>query len=53
LKKSGLFTTTRGDIRKAIIAPQRVVVIGTAPYGWYKINTYLGPLWVKDGYIGK
>jgi minor extracellular protease Epr len=53
LKKSGLFTTTRGDVRKAIITPQRVVVIGTTPYGWYKINTYLGPLWVKDGYVGK
>ena len=53
MKNTGLFTTSKGTIRKAIIKPQRVVVLETAPNGWYKINTYLGPMWVKDGYVGK
>jgi minor extracellular protease Epr len=52
-KRTGLFTSTDGRVRKAIINPQQVTVVETGTNGWYKIKTNLGLLWAKDGYVGK
>jgi SpoIID/LytB domain protein len=46
---SGLYKTP-GEFKVSLLSPQRVLVIDVAPNGWMKINTWLGPLWVKNEY---
>ena len=46
--KSGLFQEP-GKTLKSIIAPQRVKILQEGNDGWLKIQTWLGPLWMKNG----
>jgi hypothetical protein len=50
-KKTGMFTTPGGSLRKGVLAPQLVSVIEKRSDGWVKIETYLGAVWVKDGQL--
>jgi murein DD-endopeptidase MepM/ murein hydrolase activator NlpD len=48
--KSGLFKEV-GKYLVNYIGPQRVVVLAKGTDGWIKIQTWLGPLWFKNGVI--
>lgn len=49
--QAGLYDSPNSTIRIAHINPQRVNIIERGEDGWYKIKTWLGDKWVKDGYM--
>jgi LysM repeat protein len=49
-KTSGLYKTQNGEYIIAV-KPVRVVILETGTNGWYKVQTWLGPLWTKNGVL--
>jgi hypothetical protein len=47
---SGLYSSPNGN-RIATVSAQTVRVLNQAPDQWYQVQTWLGPLWLKDGFI--
>jgi murein DD-endopeptidase MepM/ murein hydrolase activator NlpD len=47
-KVSGLFKSQNNEYVSAV-RPTKVAILETGTNGWYKVQTWLGPLWIKDG----
>jgi peptidoglycan/xylan/chitin deacetylase (PgdA/CDA1 family) len=47
---SDIFDSQDGN-RTGTIAPTTLTVVGVGTNGWYQVNTWLGPMWTKDGYV--
>jgi peptidoglycan/xylan/chitin deacetylase (PgdA/CDA1 family) len=48
---SGLYTDQFSGSKKGTMKASYVNVVEAGGYGWYKVNTWLGQLWVKNGFL--
>lgn len=49
-EKTGLYKAADGKEKVGVINPQSITVKGTGADGWYLIDSYVGEVWLKNGY---